>query len=219
MSSGTDDVHDVILISDPRVTDLPTEAADDPLVDAEGLLPLDGRKASEGVDWRRLRAPVLERLREAGQALPTDLRLTLVEGYRPVRLQRLYFERYRAGLLAADPALSEDETHRLASRYVAPPAVAPHTAGAAADLTLTTPEGVELDLGCPVNANPEQSGGRCYTRHPDITGEPLRLRRELVRALEGAGLVNYPTEWWHWSWGDRYWAHVTGAGSARYAAL
>jgi D-alanyl-D-alanine dipeptidase len=28
--------------------------------------------------------------------------------------------------------------------------------------------------------------------------------------------VNYPTEWWHWSYGDRYWALMTGAPAARY---
>jgi len=38
----------------------------------------------------------------------------------------------------------------------------------------------------------------------------------LGAALSGAGLVNYPTEWWHWSFGDRYWALTTGAGHARY---
>lgn len=84
-----------------------------------------------------------------------------------------------------------------------------------ADVTLTTPEGIELDLGCPVDA-PEQSRGRCYTAHPEVTGEARWLRRELSAALAGAGLVNYPTEWWHWSYGDRYWAFVAGATSAHY---
>jgi D-alanyl-D-alanine dipeptidase len=28
--------------------------------------------------------------------------------------------------------------------------------------------------------------------------------------------VNYPTEWWHWSFGDRYWAYVTGTGRSHY---
>jgi len=36
----------------------------------------------------------------------------------------------------------------------------------------------------------------------------------LGRVLGGAGLVNYPTEWWHWSYGDRYWALMTGAPAA-----
>ena len=41
----------------------------------------------------------------------------------------------------------------------------------------------------------------------------------LARALRGAGLVNYPTEWWHWSYGDRYWALVSGAPAAMYGPV
>jgi len=44
-------------------------------------------------------------------------------------------------------------------------------------------------------------------------------RAMLVAALAPTGLVNYPTEWWHWSYGDRYWAHVTGATHAVYGAV
>jgi zinc D-Ala-D-Ala dipeptidase len=210
---------DVVLICDPRVVGLDSLGLDDPLVDAAGLLPIDARKTDDDGAWRRLRRPVLDRLLAAADALPDDLCLTLVEGYRPLALQSVYFDRYRRRLLDADPGLTDVEATRLASRYVAPPAVAPHTAGAAVDITLTTPDGVELDLGCPVNASPEQSGGRCYTAHPEVTGEARALRAELARALGGAGLVNYPTEWWHWSWGDRYWAFTTGAGRARFDAV
>jgi D-alanyl-D-alanine dipeptidase len=32
-------------------------------------------------------------------------------------------------------------------------------------------------------------------------------------------LVNYPTEWWHWSYGDRYWALMTGAPAALYGPV
>ena len=39
------------------------------------------------------------------------------------------------------------------------------------------------------------------------------------RCLGDAGFVNYPTEWWHWSFGDRYWAFVTGHGAARYGQV
>ena len=37
--------------------------------------------------------------------------------------------------------------------------------------------------------------------------------------LAGQGLVNYPTEWWHWSFGDRYWALLTGARHALYGPV
>ena len=106
-----------------------------------------------------------------------------------------------------------------ASRYVSPPDIAPHSAGAAVDLTLADAHGRELDLGTPMNANPEESGGACYTGFADIGEEARRHRDILGTALSAAGLVNYPTEWWHWSYGDRYWALATGAGAALYGPL
>jgi len=34
-----------------------------------------------------------------------------------------------------------------------------------------------------------------------------------------AGFVNYPTEWWHWSYGDRYWAYATHRSAAIYGPV
>ena len=208
---------DVVLMADEEVTAIPVAGSEEPLVEAP--VPFDGREDDGTGAARLLRREVADRLADASAALPADLRLVLNEGYRPPRLQRLYFERYAERLRAADTSLPEEVVHRLASRFVSPPGLAPHTSGAAVDVLLTTPEGEELDLGCPIDASPEASEGRCYTWHPDVQGEPLRLRRELARAMTGAGLVNYPTEWWHWSFGDRYWALVTGAPEARYGLV
>lgn len=71
-------------------------------------------------------------------------------------------------------------------------------------------------MGTRVNASPEESDGACYTDAGNISHEARANRRVLGDALTAAGLVNYPTEWWHWSYGDRYWALATGAGSALY---
>jgi hypothetical protein len=50
-------------------------------------------------------------------------------------------------------------------------------------------------------------------------GAGAGARRVLLgQALRGQGFVNYPSEWWHWSWGDRYWAFVQGAATAVYGA-
>ncbi len=205
-------------MSDPRVTSVPVRGDLDPVVDV-GDFPVHDLCADGDGAFRRLRLPVLERLRAAGSALPDDVRLVLVEGYRPPALQRAYFEEYAAELRAARPSLGPAELHRLASRYISPPEVAPHSAGAAIDVTLFSADGVELDLGTPVNATPEESSGRIYTAHPDVVGEQRRLRDLLASALEGAGFVNYPTEWWHWSYGDRYWAQATGAPQALFDAI
>lgn len=201
---------DVVLMSDDAVTSIGVVESGAALVDTAGVVPFTG----ETDDARLLRQPVLDRLADAASRLPDGLVLALNEGWRPPALQRFYFERYAARLRTADPDLDDAALHRLASRFISPPDVAPHTAGAAVDVLLVSPDGDVLDVGCPLDASPEESGGRCYTDHPDVTGEALALRRELVRAMSGAGLVNYPTEWWHWSWGDRYWAMTTGAPHA-----
>lgn len=67
-----------------------------------------------------------------------------------------------------------------------------------------------------MNADPEESAGACYT-HADNISAAARANREILgAALAEVGLVNYPTEWWHWSYGDRYWAMTTGAAAAVY---
>lgn len=75
---------------------------------------------------------------------------------------------------------------------------------------------MDLDLGSAVNATPEDSDGRCFTGHPGIGPEAVANRRLLMAALTAVEMINYPSEWWHWSWGDRYWAHAVGARTARY---
>jgi hypothetical protein len=35
-------------------------------------------------------------------------------------------------------------------------------------------------------------------------------RDVLATAMSAAGLVNYPAEWWHSSYGDQYWAFQAG---------
>ena len=95
---------------------------------------------------------------------------------------------------------------------------APHVAGAAVDLTLTV-DGHPVWMGSDLDATPEQSDGACYTDVAGLDPEVANRRDLLALALGGAGLVNYPTEWWHWSHGDRYWAVVTGASHAVYGPV
>ncbi|MET9337560.1 MULTISPECIES: M15 family metallopeptidase [unclassified Nonomuraea] len=207
-------MRDIVLISDPRVAAIPVQECGEPLEDVRGRLRVDSRLADAEGAYAHLRAGLLARLEKA--PLPSGYELLVVEGYRPIETQRRYFEEYRDQLLTDFPDMSPDEAHVAASRYVSPVSVAPHTAGAAVDLTLCSPDGEEYDMGTAVNDNPEQSDGACYTGAPNISAEARGNREILVAALEEIGLVNYPTEWWHWSYGDRYWAMATGAPHALY---
>lgn len=94
-----------------------------------------------------------------------------------------------------------------------------HVSGAAIDRTLLDGDGTPVDRGTPVNATPEDSAGACYFAADNVSSEARQHRRVLAAALEEAGLVNYPTEWWHWSYGDRYWAFVTDQPAAIYSPV
>jgi D-alanyl-D-alanine dipeptidase len=217
-------LESVVLMGDSRVTGIPVSDSGEDLVDVRdhGLRMssyLSSYRADDAGDFAHVRAGVAARLLHAAEALPRGAHLLLIEGYRPPALQRQYFDEYLGSLREASPDGDEEQLRMLASRYVSPPEIAPHSAGAAIDLTLCDGDGTELDLGTPVNATPEESAGACYTRHPSVTGEARRNRDTLSEALRAAGLVNYPTEWWHWSYGDRYWAVATGAPCALYGAV
>ena len=198
-----------ILLSDPRVAAVPVADAGEPMVALD---------ASFGPAGASVRAGLAVRLATARDLLPAGTWLRVVEGHRTPADQRAIIAGYTAELRAAHPAAEAAEIARLASRFVAPVAVAPHVAGAAVDLTLADAYG-DLDLGTAIDATPERSGGRCFTAAAGISPDARAHRALLARVLGAAGLVNYPTEWWHWSYGDRYWALVTGAPAALYGPV
>jgi D-alanyl-D-alanine dipeptidase len=165
-----------------------------------------------------VRAGLARRLADARAALPSGVDLRVVEGHRSIADQRAIIDGYSRELRLLHPDADEVELTRLYSRFVSPVAVAPHVAGAAVDLTLTDGAGNDLWLGTAIDATPEQSGGACFF-HADVDGEARRNRTLLARVLGDAGLVNYPTEWWHWSYGDRYWSLMSGADHALYGPV
>ncbi|MET9103720.1 M15 family metallopeptidase [Streptomyces antibioticus] len=207
----------VVLMSDPRVAAIPVQDCGENLVDVRTHgLKVDDRKCDEAGAWSHIRQGVLTRLLHAQSLLPTGVLLLFVEGFRPPALQQRYFEEYANELARAHPDWPPAELRDAASRFVSPPEIAPHSAGAAVDVTLIDYQGRELDMGTRVNASPEESKGACYTHAPGLSSRASTNRATLGRALSTAGLINYGTEWWHWSYGDRYWALQTRQPAALY---
>jgi D-alanyl-D-alanine dipeptidase len=213
-------MDDIVLMSDSAVTSIPVHENGEPLCDLREIpgLVLDSRLADAAGAYAHLRAGVTERLVAAQVLLPSNLRFLVVEGYRPLSLQIAYFERHLRDLRQAHPEWSDAVVHREASRSLSPPEIGPHVCGAAVDLTLCTASGAELPMGGEVNADSDE-GNACCTAAPGLAPDAARNRGILIETLTGAGLVNYPTEWWHWSYGDRYWALTTGAPAALYGQL
>lgn len=209
-------MNEIVLMSDPQVAAIPVEECDEPLLDCRSVLRVDQRRSDTAGDWAQLRSGVLLRLIRAQELLPHGWRWLLVEGYRSPALQESIFNGYAATLRRLHPEAPEADIHAAASRWVAPLETAGHVSGAAIDLTICTKDGSEIDMGSPEAATPEESDGACYTQAAGLPAQAQQNRVVMIEALTAVGMVNYPTEWWHWSYGDRYWALATGTPAARY---
>ncbi|MGW5781310.1 M15 family metallopeptidase [Streptomyces sp. NPDC003863] len=207
----------MILLSDPQVGNVPVQDCGEPLAEIASVpaIALDSRERDEDGAYGRVRIGVLERLSSASEKLPDGVRFLVIEGHRSSTEQARRFALYedrirRSGI--TDPA----DLRRRASAFVSPVEVAPHCAGAALDLTLIDADGVELDMGGAVNGHRTGDEKYCPLNAPGLSDRARRNRDLLARTMGDAGFTNYPTEWWHWSYGDRYWALITKADSAIY---
>jgi D-alanyl-D-alanine dipeptidase len=199
-----------ILLSDPRVRAVTVCENDEPLV----TIPL-----RFGAARARVRLTLSLRLVDAAARLPGELGLLVVEGYRSPKDQAAIIDSYTGRLRAEHPSATDETILQLSSRFVAPLDVAPHVAGAAIDVTLVDRTGEPLDMGTPIDAIPEDTADAGYFEATNISSEARRNRSILASALGHAGFVNYPTEWWHWSYGDRYWALRANAQHALYGPV
>ncbi len=215
-----------ILITDSRVTSIPIVDCGEPLVslsEACSTILLD--TSSEQAEFLgrepdfRLRMGVAKRLQYAQRRLPNGCRLLVKDCFRPFAVQQRCYEYYGAELRTQHPNKIDREIAIEASKYVAPPEMGAHTTGSAIDLTLVNDRGQELDMGTVYDADPIASELACYTNAQNISETARRNRSLLIGAMNAAGFINYPTEWWHWSYGDRYWAFVTSAPQAMYGAV
>lgn len=218
--SQGDSMSKLVLMSDPRVAAIPVRECGEPLVDVRDRgFRVDPRKHDPLGAFAHVREGVLVRLEHARSLLPAGTDLLFIEGYRPLALQRRHFTEYWGELAAAHSDWTAETLRQAASRYVSPPEIAPHSAGAAVDVTLVDQDGHELDLGTRVNASPEESHGACFTRATNISDRARHHRTLLLEAMESAGFTNYGTEFWHFSAADRYDALMRQEPHARYGPI
>lgn len=165
-------------------------------------LPLPAR------DGLVVRAGVARRLLAAHRSLPDPFGLVVLDGWRSPAFQRALLAHYRATV----PGLGQG--------FVADAAdgpVPPHTTGGAVDLTLTW-RGVPLALGTDYDAFTDDARPAALERD-GADARARDLRRVLAAALAPHGFVVHPLEWWHWSWGEQWWAAASGHAECPYDAV
>ncbi|HEY0866540.1 MAG TPA: M15 family metallopeptidase [Fimbriimonas sp.] len=200
---------------------IPIRECGEPLVDFLSSCP-DLAHERPRFDYRRetlMRDGLLERLCRSANRLPPGLRLGVIEGWRaPVIQQRMYRAVWKQ-MCERYPDKSPIQLRRIVNRFSAPMdrrAPPPHTTGGAVDLALLNDRGEALDLHSPFDLYDDR--GFPFSA-AGLSPEAARNRSILAEALLAEGITNYPSEYWHWSYGDQGWAYRGGHPEAVYGAL
>jgi D-alanyl-D-alanine dipeptidase len=193
----------------------------EPLVDLRKACPgvvLDlGRERMEKEKTAYLRKSVAEMINRARWELPKGLTFVIRDAWRPQEVQKDIYDAFIDRFRANDPKKPVEEIREQVKEFVAPfqgPHASGHMTGGAVDLRLW------------------KNGKRIPMRSEDLTYEEnaqsvqpklpayLQKNRELMfRVLEKVGLSNYPKEFWHWSYGDYWWARRNGKKEAIYGVV
>lgn len=163
-----------------------------------------------------VRAGVAKRLNKAQKLLPNGYCLMIWSGHRSLKIQKkLYLDQY-IKFKKKYPKWSEEKIKIETDKFVAPvEIIPPHTTGGAIDCTIVDVSGKQLDMGTAIDDFTKQS----YIDAKGISKEARKNRSLLIQTMTKAGFVNYPPEWWHWSYGDRYWVATLKKKYAIYSAL
>ena len=145
-----------------------------------------------------LRESALHRLAQAASALPKRWGFCVFDAWRPLDLQaELYHAAYD------HPGLPPGFVSPADPDPATPP---PHLTGGTVDVSLTI-DGIALGLGAGFDDFTDRARADALENEP---GPDRTLRRMLYWSLQSVGFVVLDCEWWHFEYGTRRWAALTG---------
>ncbi len=158
-----------------------------------------------------VRREVNEMLLSAAKLLPNGYRFKIFDAWRPFALQRELYITYRDNIVK-DFGLENvtiEQQNSVIKKYVSEPVEnhdfpPVHTTGGAVDLTIIRSDGSELNMGTAFDAFSEKADTAYFEDKSDY--EIRDNRRLLYTVMTEVGFTNLPSEWWHYDYGDRFWA-------------
>lgn len=179
-----------------------------------------------------VRTGIAKQLQQANRYLNRfNLELFIHDGYRPVAVQRYFYETWMPKYLKEkDPTLTGSKlTEEVEKYWSRPPSLdevqkspSPHLTGGAVDLTLAFKQSKTIIEMGGLFDDPNPVSHRDYYEKIPLESvsdvEAQAWRRVLHWTMTEHGFVGHPFEWWHFSIGDQLWARLTGAPEAYYGA-
>lgn len=208
----------ILLIADPKIVAIPVIDNHDPMIDLVDLREISYGPSPEipnNIDYTKMRKTVYEKLKQAQFLLPQGLRFCLYESYRSLTLQKSLFDARYEKIKSKHPEWSSKQIFTETIRMVSPvinqdgsPNIPPHSTGAAIDVYLINEQEEAIEMGIhPKDWMEDLDGSLSLTASEIIPAKAKQNRKIMSHVLEAVGFVNYRNEYWHWSYGDRYWAY------------
>ncbi|KTD71414.1 M15 family metallopeptidase [Legionella tucsonensis] len=208
----------ILLIADPKIVAIPVIDNHDPMIDLVDLREISYGPSPEipnNIDYTKMRKTVYEKLKQAQFLLPQGLRFCLYESYRSLTLQKSLFDARYEKVKSKHPEWSSEQIFTETIRMVSPvinqdgsPNIPPHSTGAAIDVYLINEQEEIIEMGIhPKDWMEDLDGSLSLTASEIIPAKAKQNRKIMSHVLEAVGFVNYRNEYWHWSYGDRYWAY------------
>jgi zinc D-Ala-D-Ala dipeptidase len=218
---------EIVLIADPRVLAIPVEENHEPWVDLREQTVIKLGPSPEipnNRDYTFMRKAVYDKLVQAQELLPPGLQFCLYEGYRSLGLQKQLFDTHYHDIEKIHASWTHEELFNETIKLVSPITnldgsknIPPHSTGAAIDVYLLDEQGHAIDMGIhPEDWMKDLDGTLSQTDSKKVSPAAQKNRAIMSHVLEQVGFVNYPTEYWHWSYGDRYWAYHKKQAHALY---
>jgi zinc D-Ala-D-Ala dipeptidase len=154
-----------------------------------------------------LRRGVVDRLNDAARSLPAGYSLIIRDALRTRRNVLDLYQKYSERLKAEKPALSARDIDLEIRNLLAMPdnSVPPgHMTGGAVDVVLGDADGNRVDVELPADRMPRKLQAPTFC--PGLPSELIERRTILLQAMTRHGFHNYFREYWHFSYGDAYWA-------------
>jgi D-alanyl-D-alanine dipeptidase len=94
--------------------------------------------------------------------------------------------------------------------------IPPHSTGGAVDIEIVDGHGKVLDYGMEIREWSTVDPKLCAPFCSSLTEVARHNRNQLAQLMECEDFAVYEHEWWHFSYGDQYWAYRNGQPFARY---
>jgi len=164
------------------------------------------------------RKTVVNMLIEASKLLPVDCSFLIRDGYRSFDVQKKFYDTFYDKVKNDSPNTSEAEIIKQVTKKVTYPSKnppSPHFTGGAIDMTIIDKNNEKLNML--TSDDYSQSDNTAFIEQIFKNHSPsLELinvainRRLLYNIMTSIGFTNNPNEWWHYDFGNQFWAKIRG---------